>query len=114
MMDSQTDLDACTRLPAADAPGDLLEEARGGSRTRGSKAPGFAFLLTLLAALLVSTSADAASLGRQCRRACRGEVAACVAAGGRARACRRSTRSRWAREGVGGCPGRGGPPATTL
>src|SRR5207249_1776670 len=114
-MDYSTDLDACTRLRAADARRGLLEEARGGSRMRRRpKARGFAFLLTLLAALHVSTSADGASLARQCRRACRGESAACVAAGGRARACRRSTHARCAREGVAVCQGRAEPLVTTL
>jgi hypothetical protein len=44
---------------------------------------GFASLLTL-AALNVAQAADAT-----CRQACHEEIAACVAAGGRLRACRR-------------------------
>jgi len=69
------------------------------------KALGFASLLTLLAALHVATSADAASLSRQCRKACRDEIATCIAAGGHPRACRRSTLGRCKREGVAVCQG---------
>src|SRR5207237_19201 len=43
---------------------------------RRPSALGFVILLTLLAQLHVATSADAASVGRQCRRACRGDIAA--------------------------------------
>src|SRR5712692_5036503 len=75
---------------------------------RRPKTLGFALLLTLLATLHVATSADAASLGRQCRQACRGEIAACVAAGGRSRACRRSTLARCRQEGVTVCQGQAG------
>src|SRR3989442_1343380 len=46
------------------------------------KAMGFVYLLTLLAALHLATSAQAASLSRQCRKACRDQIAACVGAGG--------------------------------
>src|SRR2546427_13001809 len=68
--------------------------------------PGYALLLTLLAALEVATSADAASRSRQCRKACRDEIAACVTAGGRTRACRKSTLGRCMREGGAVCEGR--------
>src|SRR5437867_272658 len=44
------------------------------------KGLGLALLLTLLAALHVATSGEAVSPSRQCRKACRDEIAACVAA----------------------------------
>src|SRR2546426_5043099 len=69
---------------------------------------GYASLLALLAALHGGTSAEAASLSRQCRRACRDEIAACVAAGGRARACRKSVLGRCKGEGVAACQGQAG------
>src|SRR2546430_1614497 len=72
------------------------------------KTLGFVFLLTLLAALHVARSADAASVSRRCRRACRDQVAACVAGGGRARACRKSLLERCEREGVAVCQGQAG------
>ena len=81
---------------------------------RGLKTLGFALLPTLLATLHVATSADAASLGRQCRQACRDEIAACVAAGGHSRACRRSTLERCRQEGVAVCQGEAGQSSTTL
>src|SRR3989441_10670987 len=67
------------------------------------KAMGFVYLLTLLAALHLTTSAQAASLSRQCRMACRDQVGACVGAGGRPRACRRDALGRCKREGVAAC-----------
>src|SRR2546425_826937 len=67
------------------------------------KAMGFVYLLTLLAALHLATSAQAASLSRQCRKACRDQIAACVGAGGRPRGCRRSVLGRCKREGVAAC-----------
>src|SRR5439155_1219748 len=72
------------------------------------KTLGFAFLLTLLAALHVAPSADAASVSRRCRRACRDQIAACVAGGGRARACRKSLLERCQQEGVAVCQGQAG------
>src|SRR5213596_2897612 len=69
------------------------------------KALGFASLLALLAALHVGTSAEAASVSRQCRRACRAELAACVGAGGHPRACRKSVLGRCEIEGVAACQG---------
>jgi len=69
------------------------------------KTLGFASLLTLLAALPVARSADAASVSRQCRRACRDQVAACVGAGGHPRACRKSVLGRCKQEGVAACQG---------
>src|SRR5947207_468497 len=72
------------------------------------KTLGFAFLLTLLAALHVGRSADAASVSRRCRRACRDQIAACVAGGGRARACRKSLLERCQQEGVAVCQGQAG------
>src|SRR2546429_9615725 len=77
---------------------------------RRPSALGFALLLTLLAQLHVATSADAASVGRQCRRACRGDIAACVAARGRSPACRKRTLERRRREGGTGCQGGVGRP----
>src|SRR2546428_13193847 len=64
---------------------------------------GCASLLALLAALHVGTSAEAASLSRQCRRACRDEIAACVGAGDHPRACRKSVLGSCKREGVAAC-----------
>src|SRR5437870_9330578 len=62
-------------------------------------------LLALLAALHGGTPAQAVSLSRQCRQACRDEIVACVAAGGRARACRKSVLGRCKGEGVAACQG---------
>src|SRR5438093_1461562 len=62
----------------------------------------------LLAALHVATSAEAASLSRQCRKACRDEIAACVAAGDHPRACRKSVLGRCQQEGVALCQGQAG------
>jgi len=78
------------------------------------KTLGFAFLLTLLAALHVVRSADAASVSRQCRRACRDQIAACVAGGGRARSCRKSLLERCKREGVAVCAGQAGQISAAL
>src|SRR5438876_2933328 len=72
------------------------------------KTLGFAFLRTLLAALHVAPSADAASVSRRCRRACRDQIAACVAGGGRARACRKSLLERCQQEGAAVCQGQAG------
>src|SRR3989442_167420 len=72
------------------------------------KTLGFTSLLTLLAALHVARAADAASPSRQCRKACRDEIAACVGAGGHPRACRRSMLGRCKREGVAVCQGQAG------
>jgi len=47
-----------------------------------AKTLGFTSLLTLLAALYLADAADAASVARQCRKACGDEIAACVGAGG--------------------------------
>src|SRR5205823_4811077 len=69
------------------------------------KAMGFVYLLTLPAALHLATSAQAASPSRQCRRACRDQIAACVGAGGHPRACRRSVLGRCKQEGVAACQG---------
>src|SRR5947207_1407529 len=69
------------------------------------KAMGFVYLLTLLAALHLTTSAQAASPSRQCRKACRNQIAACVGAGGHPRACRRDVLGRCKREGVAACQG---------
>src|SRR5438552_4375314 len=87
-------------------PGAWLGEARGGwEMGQRPKALGFASLLALLAALHVGTSAEAASVSRQCRRACRAELAACVGAGGHPRACRKSVLGRCEIEGVAACQG---------
>src|SRR5205814_2567348 len=90
-----------------------------GARTRGGsrrltemwqlpKAMGFVYLLTLPAALHLTTSAQAASPSRQCRKACRDQIATCVGAGGHPRACRRSVLGRCKREGVAACQGQAG------
>src|SRR5437667_6488116 len=112
-------IDACTSPPATYRPGALLEGSQGDGWMwmmwrRGPKTPGFALLLTLFATLHVATSADAASLGRQCRQVCRDEIAACVAAEGHSRACRRSTLQLCRQEGVAVCQGQAGPTSTAL
>src|SRR5438046_162429 len=95
--------------PPADRPGARLGEAHRRIEMRLSpKGLGFVFLLTLLAALHVATSAEAASLSRQCRKACRDEIAACVAAGDHPRACRKSVLGRCKQEGVAVCQGQAG------
>src|SRR5882724_4553150 len=73
---------------------------RQGGRIRRFRAP-----LALLAVLLLAPAADAASLARQCRHACAGEIAACVAAGGRRPACKRQTLRRCRTEGLALCQG---------
>src|SRR6266704_1991719 len=75
------------------------------------KTLGFTSLLTLLAALYLADAADAASVARQCRKACGDEIAACVGAGGHSRACRRSVLGRCKQEGVAACQGEGLAPA---
>src|SRR6266481_364169 len=75
------------------------------------KTLGFTSLLTLLAALYLADAADAASIARQCRKACGDEIAACVGAGGHSRACRRSVLGRCKREGVAACQGEALVPA---
>src|SRR2546428_1663666 len=75
------------------------------------KTLGFTSLLTLLAALYLADAADAASVARQCRKACGDEIAACVGAGGHPRACRRSALGRCKREGVAACQGEALAPA---
>src|SRR5438552_1779264 len=75
------------------------------------KTLGFTSLLTLLAALHLADAADAASIARQCRKACGDEIAACVGAGGHSRACRRSVLGRCKQEGVAACQGEGLAPA---
>src|SRR6266480_398944 len=97
-------------MPAPARPGG---PSRGEAHRRqlmrlSPKALGFGLLLTLLAALHVATSAEAASLSRQCRKACRGEIAACVAAGDHPRACRKSVLGRCQQEGVAVCQGQAG------
>src|SRR5437016_9030032 len=97
--------DGCTWSPATDVPergSGRLEEVEMGQRL---KTLGFASLLTLLAALPVARSADAASVSRQCRRACRDQVAACIGAGGHPRAGRKSVLRRCTQEGVAACQG---------
>src|SRR5438046_1032956 len=95
--------------PPADRPGARLGEAHRRQLMRLSpKALGFGLLLTLLAAFHVATSAEAASLSRQCRKACRDEIAACVAAGDHPRACRKSVLGRCKQEGVAVCQGQAG------
>src|SRR6059058_2946494 len=75
------------------------------------KTLGFASLLTLLAALYLADAAGAASVARQCRKACGDEFAACVGAGGHPRACHRSVLGRCKREGVAACQGEALAPA---
>src|SRR5438552_15791086 len=75
------------------------------------KTLGFTSLLTLLAALYLADAADAASVARQCRKACGDQIAACVGAGGHPRACRRSVLGRCKQEGVAACQGEALAPA---
>src|SRR2546426_1047771 len=75
------------------------------------KTLGFTSLLTLLAALYLADAADAASVARQCLKACGDEITACVGAGGHPRACRRSVLGRCKREGVAACQGEALAPA---
>ena len=65
----------------------------------------FTRVAAVLAVLLAASAADAASLGRQCRRACADEIAACVAGGGRRLACKRQMLGRCRTEGLGACQG---------
>src|SRR5437899_39982 len=81
---------------------------------QSAKALGFVLLLTLLVALHVATSAEAASLSRQCRKACGDGIAACVAAGGHPRACRKGVLGRCKREGVAVCEGQAGQISAAL
>src|SRR5204863_7613944 len=70
-------------------------------------------LLTRIVAMHGACSAAAASVARQCRRACRDQVAAAVGAGGHRRECRRSVLGRGTIEGVAVCQGQaniGGDP----
>src|SRR6266581_5683396 len=78
---------------------------RQAGRIRGFRAP----LALLAVLLLLAPAADAASLGRQCRRACADEIAACVAGGGRRLACKRQMLGRCRAEGLGACQGSGAP-----
>src|SRR3989475_819014 len=81
---------------------------------QSAKALTFVLLLTLLVALHVATSAEAASLSRQCRKACGDGIAACVAAGGHPRACRKGVLGRCKREGVAVCEGQAGQISAAL
>src|SRR5881396_2035792 len=81
---------------------------------QSAKALTFVLLLTLLVALQVATSAEAASLSRQCRKACGDGIAACVAAGGHPRACRKDVLGRCKREGVAVCEGQAGQISAAL
>src|SRR5439155_520144 len=81
---------------------------------QSAKALTFVLLLTLLVALHVATSAEAASLSRQCRKACGDGIAACVAAGGHPRACRKDVLRRCKREGVAVCEGQAGQISAAL
>src|SRR5437867_2499532 len=81
---------------------------------QSAKALTFVLLLTLLVALQVATSAEAASLSRQCRKACGDGIAACVAAGGHPRACRKGVLGRCTREGVAVCEGQAGQISAAL
>src|SRR5438552_2873081 len=72
------------------------------------KTLGFVFLLTLLAALHVARSADAASVSRRCRRACRDQVAPGVGAGERDRMGLEGLPGGWGRVGVAVWQGKAG------
>src|SRR5438094_537774 len=107
---------ACGQPAAPGAPS--RSAARRGSRRgwmrQSAKALTFVLLLTLLVALHVATSAEAASLSRQCRKACGDGIAACVAAGGHPRACRKGVLGRCTREGVAVCEGQAGQISAAL
>src|SRR5437667_1095261 len=62
-----------------------------------------ATLVILLGLLLFNPPAHGASSTRQCRRACRDEIAACVASGGERGSCRRQTLQRCRQEGLQVC-----------
>ena len=66
------------------------------------EALGSTLLLTVLATVHIVSSAEAVTVARLCRQACQDEIAACVASGGRPRACRKSTLAR-CREGLAVC-----------
>ena len=74
---------------------------------------GLASLPALLGLLLFAPASHATSPGRQCRRACVDEIAACVAAGGRRLACKKQTLGLCRREGLAVCQGAGDTSATT-
>src|SRR6266496_3944192 len=77
------------------APGALLAAPAARTQTPGVPAAGVREGLGgLVAVLLAAAGADAASVGRQCRRACTDEIASCVAAGGRRLTCTRQTLMR--------------------
>jgi plastocyanin len=57
--------------------------------------------------------ADAVSLRRQCRLACKDAIKACIASGGKHRRCRRETLQRCRTEGVAACGGAPAPATTT-
>src|SRR5204862_299817 len=59
--------------------------------------------LILVGLLLFDPPAHGASLTRQCRRACRDEIAACVASGGERGPCSRQTRRRCQQQGLQVC-----------
>ena len=82
----------------------MNREGLGGNGMR-SIARRFSLLSALLAVFFMASAADAASMARQCRLACADEIAACVAAGGRDRACKKQTIRRCRREGLAVCQG---------
>ncbi len=61
------------------------------------------FPLFFLVALTSIPSADASTIGRQCRSECGDEIAACVAGGGRRARCRREIMGLCRREGLTVC-----------
>src|SRR6266852_6319838 len=64
---------------------------------------GRALWLFLLAALTSIPTANASSLGRECRIQCSDEIAACVAAGGRRARCRRQVLGQCRQQGLTVC-----------
>src|SRR5438093_3465048 len=101
----------CNPSPPYPNPGSSKCWSPGGSRGDGmrTRAGWFTGLVGLVAVLLAAAGADAASVGRQCRRACTDEIASCVAAGGRRLTCTRQTLMRCRREGLGVCLGAAAP-----
>src|SRR2546425_3784163 len=74
------------------------------SATAPLRSPARPAPILMLAGLLCAIAdTHAASPMRLCRRACKDEIAACIAAGGRRRACRRQRLRRCRRAGVSVC-----------
>ena len=103
---------ACTPRGRSRVPGvppAVTREDLGGCGMRTRVRQFTRVAAALLAVLLTVSEANAVSLGRQCRRACADEIAACVAGGSRRLACRRQMLGRCRTEGLGVCQGSEAP-----